>query len=221
MTTPKKVKVHSMVWYVRKVDALKTFSLAMERHLLKDTAKYPIRRTVLKTIHIESGRSDLGETCLFMGQIPRRLVLAFVNNNAFVGFVRANPFNFQTFSLRRITVVAGGVSFPRNRMTYDFSEKNYTLAYMNMFENLNMSSTDKLNGISYEDFANGYCFLPFNLTSDGSDGGHLELVKEGTTSVSADFQLPLPNAIKLICYAEFDNIIEIDQFRNITSDFSL
>ena len=70
----------------------------------------------------------------------------------------------------------------------------------------------------------GKCTLfCFNFNSDfqntlGND--FICLAKEGFLNIEIKFRDDLANPLKLVCYAEFDNIIEIDEARNVTVDFS-
>ncbi len=216
-----KVQVHDMSWFVRRVDALKTLALGLEAQLAREAARYPIRRVVIKAIHIDQGRRETNSIPILGGQIPRRIIVGLVTATNYHGALGNNPFIFQHFNVSQMVVTAAGVAFPRNPMTFDFSGKRYTKAYVNLFETLNMSGADRGNVISYNDFADGYCFFCFDLSNDNmNDGGYWDLIKEGTTYLKINFDTDTPHAIKAIVYCEYDNVIKIDKFRNVFFDYS-
>ena len=68
---------------------------------------------------------------------------------------------------------------------------------------------DRGNGITYEDFKQGFAIFAFDLTADLEDGEHMELTKRGTVDLVLRFKTGTPNAISLIHMAEFENIISI------------
>ncbi|MCP4458743.1 MAG: hypothetical protein GY816_12080 [Cytophagales bacterium] len=217
-----KVEVIKMSWFVRKVEILNSLSLSLEANLNKHVAKYPIRRIVCKTLHINGGRRDSPNNVLFSGQVPRRMIIGCVDKDSFFGSYRHNPFNFKNFSITHIRVTAGDVTYPRNPMVFDFANKRYTRAYMGLFEALNMVNEDKGNSICYDDYLNGYCMFGFDLSPDCSDGSHWQLIREGSTSISIEFGTDTPaSGIKVIVLAEFDNLMTIDKWRNVFFDYSI
>ncbi|MCP4493004.1 MAG: hypothetical protein GY820_37745, partial [Gammaproteobacteria bacterium] len=121
-----KIDIISMTWFVRKVDVLKSFALALETHISKQPAKYPIRRVMVKTLHVDGGRRDTPNNTLFTGQVPRRLIIGCVDKDAFFGHLRKNPFNFKNFGIKQIQVTAGDITYPRNPVVFDFPNKRYT-----------------------------------------------------------------------------------------------
>ncbi len=155
------------------------------------------------------------------GQIPRQIIVTLVGANAYHGAVTHNPFNFKHYNVTWMVVTAGGVDFPCNPMTFDFTNKWYTKAYVNLFDTLSMSGADRGNVISYDDFASGYAFFCFDLSNDNmNDGGYWDLIKEGTTYLKITFDTDTPESIKALVYCEYDNVIKIDKFRNVFFDYS-
>ncbi|MCP4473332.1 MAG: hypothetical protein GY821_01915 [Gammaproteobacteria bacterium] len=217
-----KIEVIKMSWFIRKIEILSSLSLSLETHLSKNMAKYPIRRIVCKTLHINGGRRDSPNNVLFSGQIPRRMLIGCVEKDAFFGNYRHNPFDFKNFNITQIRVMAGDNTYPRNPMLFDFPNKRYTRAYMGLFEALNIVNEDKGVSISYGDYLDGYCLFGFDLSPDCSDGSHWQLIREGSTSISIEFGADTPAAgIKVIVLAEFDNLMNIDKWRNVFFDYAV
>jgi len=69
--------------------------LARAKILERGTAKYPIRRVVCKSFAIPQHYLDVTHEKLSSGQVPSRVVVGLVTNQAFNGHAERNPFNFQ------------------------------------------------------------------------------------------------------------------------------
>jgi hypothetical protein len=215
------LEVTGMKWFVKKVNPTEAISLALESALLRNTVKYPVRRIEIKTLHIAAGRRDTPTNNLFYGQIPRRLVVGMVANDAFHGTITTNPFGFKPFSARTIQVQAGGKSYPPNPLTFDFARDNFARAYVQMYEDLGLTDTRKTNGITPDEFKAFNCLFVFNLCPDEPTTDNWQLVQDGATSVSIHFRDNVPNGgVRLICMAEFDGLISIDRFRHVFFDWT-
>ncbi|KAL6433571.1 hypothetical protein ACFW04_006573 [Cataglyphis niger] len=69
--------------------------LAHARMLSKVTAKYPLTKVEVKTFTIHSGVVGESLDNVILGQLPKRIIVGFVNNKAFNGDRKLNPFNFK------------------------------------------------------------------------------------------------------------------------------
>ena len=76
------------------------------------------------------------------------------------------------------------------------------------------------NDISREEFSKGYALYAFDLTPDmcGSSP-HFNRVQRGNLSLELQFSAPLPVAVSLVCYGEFENLIQIDSSREVIYDY--
>ena len=125
-----KVKIDSAIMFVRKVKLSPSVFLAHAKALENSTAKYPIRRAVCKTITIPQGFRDVSHEKLFSGQLPTRLVIGLVRNDAFNGAFARNPFNFQHFNLMEISVYSDGQQqYGIKPLTADFTNELYNTLF--------------------------------------------------------------------------------------------
>ena len=215
-----KLNINSIVWYVRKYEILSSMQLALEEKLANEAASYPIRRTAIQFEHIEAGRRQVHSLPLSTGQLPRRIVLGFISQEAYMGDWKANPFNFQHFNVKKMQLHAGGIPHPRSALEMDFANKHYARAYLQMITGLNTPLDGPGNGITYEGFGKGYALYVFDLTPDGSDSG-LQLVKEGSVTLDVEFQEQVPaGGIKLVVYLEHQSVMYIDKNRDCFFDFT-
>ncbi len=214
-----KIQVNNMKWYVKGVDVSKSVSLALERSLMQYTAKYPVRRVELRTIHVNQGSRATPSNAIFNGQVPRRLVIGCVDADAYHGVYTKSPFNFGNNGIDEVTITAAGQTYPTKPLTMDFANDRYTRAFVQLFEGLGISDDNKGNGINLKKFKSGTCLFAFDLSPDEDDGGdHWDLVKEGETIVNIHFSAATAEALEVVVYAEFDNLLTIDHTRNTYID---
>jgi len=158
-----KVKITHASLFVRKVKLMPSVFLAHAKALERGTAKYPIRRVVCKSFAIPQNYLGVNHQKLFSGQLPTRIVIGLVTNQAFNGHREQDPFNFRNFNLQEIALYLDGQQQHAVRPTQpNIAAGQYIRAYNTIF-----AGTGKLDGdeglfIDREDYGNGYalCFRP-------------------------------------------------------------
>lgn len=207
---------------VRRVKINPGVLLAHAKALSKTTAKYPMTRVEVKAVTLHS---DIhGETLdnIILGQLPKRIIVGFVENKAFNGDRSLNPFNFENLDINYLCLYVDGVQVPSKPLQPDFKNNLYVDAYHTIFTGTNVHFLNEGNEISRNDYPNGYCLFVFDLTPDlsANDCSHWNLVKHGSVRIDVRFATPLSKTVNCIVYAEYDNILEIDSSRQILLDFS-
>jgi hypothetical protein len=215
-----KIKIENMRWYIKAVDVQSSANLAIEKTLQHHTAKYPVRRVEVKTLHIAAARQECPQTPIFSGQIPRRLILGLVSYGAYIGNLGTSPFNFKPFNIQQLSVTAGGKTTPFKPLNMDFPNNKFMRAFVQLFEGIGMADENKGNAITLAKFKSGSTMFAFDLSPDEDDGGHWDLAKDGAVYINMLFSENVPaGGIELIAYAEFDNLITIDRNRNPYTDY--
>ena len=185
-----------------------------------ETIKYPIRRVEVKTFAITTGTQTLTRDNVFLGQLPRRVIVCMTKNSAFIGKKDQNPFEMEHNNLNYISVEANGQSFPSQPLTPQFGNiNNYIKSYMTLFTDTGKIFDDSGNDITRESYRKGFTIWAFDLSPDKEDSAHVHLIKEGNLRLDMKFAEALDDTTSVIVYAEFDNVIEIDRARNIIKDF--
>ncbi|GFW39824.1 uncharacterized protein F54H12.2 [Trichonephila clavipes] len=126
-------------------------------------------------------------------QMPKKLFVGCVDNEAFHGAFSKSPYEFKHFNLNFIGVYVDGQPVPHNPLELDFSKDQYIRAYQTLFV-----GTDRM----------------------GQDRGeHLSLIKHSNLRLELKFGKSLEQTVCVIVFAEFENLIEINKSRNILYDF--
>jgi hypothetical protein len=133
----------------------------------------------------------------------------------------ANPFNFQHFSVTDVAVkIDGNSSGIKPLENLNYTAGNYITAYKTLFSGLGKENHDEGNDIDRLDYPRGFTLYAFDLTPDLSDNENFNLVRNGTVRIDISFATALTEAVSLIAYAEFENVIEIDRSRNVVFDIN-
>ena len=98
-----KVVITEAVLFVRKVKLASSIILSHAAALKHSSAKYPVRRIDCKVLSIPRGFSSFNPYNLFLGHIPKRIVLVLVDIQAYNTY-STNPFNFKHHNLTQIGV---------------------------------------------------------------------------------------------------------------------
>lgn len=217
-----RVSITDATLIVRRAKINPSVLLAHQKVLASTTAKYPITRAEVKVLTIPSGVQGKTLDNIFLGQVPKRCIVGFVNNAAFNGVLTKNPFNFENLDISSFCLYIDGQQIPSKALQPSFENKMFTSTYHTLFSGTGIHFLNEGNGISQDKYSNGYCLLAFDLTPDlsANSSSHWNLIKHGSVRLEVRFDSTLSQTINCIVYAEFDNVIEIDKNRNVTVDYS-
>lgn len=183
-----------------------------EAHILKwekDTIKYPIRRTKMVWFTNSAGKDDLSTQRLCEGQLPSRVVLAFVKSAAFNGDLKLNPFNFIHSSIRSVVLRVNGRAIPFDSLDLNFDQNRFLQAYLLLYQGTDSLYTDKSCGITPKQYKNGHTLFCYDLETN-STAGEMSLIKEGTVSAEIKLSTATTDSVTLVAYLEYQDMIEID-----------
>src|SRR6218665_2361958 len=214
-----KVRILECKLYVRIVKLSPSVFLAHGKALEVGDVKFPIRRTICKTFTIPAGNLDALQESLFTGQLPKRIVIGCVDNDAFNGSYTKDRFNFKHMGLTQLKVYLDGQQHSVKPLKKNFATRQYIKPYATLFTGTGKWKRDEGNLISPEEFASGYALYAFDPTADQCEGEHFNLVRQGNVRVDLKFSAALTNTINVIAFAEFENILEIDRSRNVLFDY--
>ena len=189
----------------------------------KATIKYPLCRNEVKSFSINSGTLSANIDNIVQGQIPRRAFVGLVKNEAFNGSLDENPFNFKHYDLNFMAAYVDGIQYPSVAYTPDFTNDLYIREYLGLFEAVNQLTTDAVIAIDRKAWKNGNTLFGFNFAPDLANGcvqeGHTSPIKKGSLGLQLKFKKSLPDTINVLVYLEYDNVIEIDENKQVTTDF--
>lgn len=215
------IRIDEAILEVRKVKVATSEQLRLEKVLASSGAKYPLAHVVTRHFTIGAGASTADLDSLFTGQIPTKIVVGMVTNEAFVGSWDKNPFKFDHMHLNSACLIVDGRPLPAQPLQPDFKRGLYAEAYHGLIKAAGMYPSDWSNDLTPEQFEGGSMLLAFDLTPDDSDGvAYLSPRRLGTVKASLRFAQPLQKTVTLIAYAQYDNLLVIDRYRGVAFDYN-
>ena len=216
-----KVLLKEVSLFCRKVRPSDAVRLAHIKALQLGMASYPLRRVEVKTFTIPQGNLSWVKENVFLGQLPKRMVVGLIENTAFNGQLNKNPFRFQNYGINFIAIYKDGEQIFSKPLQPDFARNRFVRSYLSLFTETNQYYVDEGNGITRDDYPHGNTLFAFDFTPDlGAASGHWELVKHGSIRLEIHFSAALTATINTIIYSEFDNLLQIDRSKNVIFDYS-
>ncbi|XP_014213090.1 uncharacterized protein F54H12.2-like [Copidosoma floridanum] len=121
------VSITEATLLVRRVKVSPTVLIAHAKALASTTAKYPITRVEVKSFTMHSGITGDRLGNVILGQLPKRTILGFVDNKAFNGDTKLNPFNTQNYSINFLSLYVDGVQIPSKPLQPTFTGSHWNL----------------------------------------------------------------------------------------------
>ncbi|GFY41809.1 uncharacterized protein F54H12.2 [Trichonephila inaurata madagascariensis] len=108
-----KVTLEKITLLVRKVHVSPGVVLGHMKALEKETAKYKINRVLCKVYSIPQGSMSFVQDNIFIGQMPKRIVVRYVDNDSFHGTFEKS-FDFKHYDINFIGVYVDGQPTPQS-----------------------------------------------------------------------------------------------------------
>lgn len=143
-------------------------------------ARYPFKKTEIKTFTLPAGVSTVNLDNMFTGTIPTNLVFGVVANTAFTGNSERNPFYFHNHNISSVGLYVNSKCVTGYPIETSYLSGLYARAYAQFLEGAGNLNTDRTNSITKSEFKRGYCLYPFILSSTQFLDTCSEVPKEGT-----------------------------------------
>ena len=164
----------------------------------------------MKNFHLTGGETSRYFSNIFMGQIPKSLVIGFVADEAANGTVTRNPYNFHHYKMKQAFIKLNGEIIPADPWTPDFENGRYMREYMELHRNIGIDSNEDHGSlVTTEQFAGGSYFMAWDLTGHKCNLLHRHLPTTGNLDLSLIFNEQLPENVRVIVYATSDAQIEL------------
>ena len=189
--------------------------MAHEQVLMTTNMRFPIRRVTMKHLAIPRGQTSILHDNIYLGTLPRRILLAFVDDTAMTGSYQQNPFNFQNFGINHLALYVNGEMVPKRAYEPNFTTGRFVRDYLSIFQGTDTLFSNRSINITRNEFANGYALWMFDLSGDVGASGIFRIPKTGAVRVEVKFANATAATINLLCYAEFDGVLELDRNRSV------
>ena len=214
-----KITIVNATLFAKKATLNPAVQMAHVKTLEKTTVKYPLRPVECKVYSIPAGALSHTHENLFLGTLPKRLVLCCIDNDAYNGAYDKNPFHAKNNTIGFHSVNVDGRQIPAKPYQPNFEENLFARSYASLFTSIGKIWQDEGNDLTRDDYRDGYTFFGFDLTPDQCDGPCFHPVQKGNLRIEFHFREALRVTVNVVAYAEFESVLEIDKNRNVIYDY--
>ncbi|XP_068098235.1 uncharacterized protein F54H12.2-like [Hyperolius riggenbachi] len=215
-----KVQIQTASLYIKRVQVSPAVRIGHSQALLTANAKYAIDRACLKVYSIPAGARISNHENLFLGNIPKIVILALVGNEEFSGSYQRNPLRFGHYNVNYACLYLDGQQIPAKPFQPNFQAEAAIREYMSLVHITGKQKADNALSFDRSEYMNGYTLFAFDTTPDQEAGsGHFSLVKTGNLRAELRFSDPTPTTLNMIVYSLNDNVIEINHKREVLYDY--
>lgn len=184
---------------------------AIDNNLLADNpALYPIDRVSTKFYTMNAGTFAEERVLQRSGQLPTKMLVALVAQDAQSGSWTRNWARFQHFNVTSVELIADGETV--ERYNPNFGNNQFAREYHQAMA-INHRDRDDSETITPREYADGRVFFAFDLTKDRQEGAHL--ISTGALSLKLVFSEELPVTVSLFVYSVRDDTVMIDVARRV------
>ncbi|XP_069488967.1 uncharacterized protein F54H12.2-like [Ambystoma mexicanum] len=213
-----KLIIVSASLFIERVNVSPTVRLAHADALQVSNLKYPVERTSLKMFSVPAGSRVASQDNLLLGQLPKIIIIGFVDNTAFSGAYASNPFNFKHYNINYAALFKDGFVIPSKAYSPSFQQKHTIREYLGLVSISGKILHDKGFVIPRDTYDGGYTLLAFDLRPANTSTRHYNLIRNGNLRIEIRFAANLPNTVNLIIMALFDSVMELNNQRQVLYD---
>ena len=152
------------------------------------------------------------------------MILCLQTQSSFLGDYNTSAYTFKNYNLQQASFHSDGKTYPSFPFNLDFSEgkkQDYTNGYISLFKNGGLRTDAGPCVIQLENYADYYFFLAFYFGEESNYGDHFTEKSIGNVNLSLTFGANSNPALKVLLWVETQEVLSIDQLRNIKREFQL
>lgn len=209
-TLSTKIKIHKLHLTIRRVKLDPIVAAGFEKTLQTQPATYPIANSKIKTYTISSGIQSERISQIFRGNLPRQIIIGFVDSKGADGNISGNPFKFEHFNNNYFNCYINGEPIIPRAFQPDPTNTNFWREYRWFLDNTACILSNQTHGITYDEFTTNSFFYVLDLSPDLCNSFHIHQPITGTFDMHVAFKAALTKNITAVIYATFDEKVIID-----------
>lgn len=200
---------------VRHVKIHPTIGRQMEDVTVKgEKMKYPVRRVEVTYYTKGAGMADLSQPGIIHGKKPRRLFFGMIELDAFHGSYKKDPFNYQHFKAKEVSIRVDGERYPDEAMKMNFNELDTVMPLFNLLSTTDSFLGVKDIGINLTNYHVRNTIFAFDLTPTSTTAWeNFELTSNAIIDIQILLAEPTTESVAVVIYAEYDAEILVDENR--------
>ena len=204
---------------VEKVTFFPDIAMKIENELkARQLLTYVLDDPRIMTISIPRGETNFIKDYLTVGHLPKRIVLAMVDTDAFNGHPEKNCFRFQHFNVATILLTKNGLEYPTPALVTDFDKGDYFESYRHLFESLQAAKSPLIPDITLKDFEKGAFITSWDMSPAqyGADDPQMLVNRNSNIKLSISFRAALQRPVTLILLYMLEMRLNINPSRQVT-----
>jgi len=219
-TTSNSCQLHIVdaVLYVQKVNVNPSVQIALEQVLRKRNAIYNIHRTDMKSFTIPKDNLAFSREHISLGLCPKYAIVGFVETEAMQGHRKKNPFDFQHFNLKQISMNVDGEQIPLNGINCDYAGEQWLEGYQSLVDIVGKWRTDQPMMFDRSEYPNGFALYGFQLVPELVQGA-FNLTRNTNVRLDIKFSTALTVNVTALIWFSYDSVLEVTSARDVFYDF--
>ncbi|XP_069465511.1 uncharacterized protein F54H12.2-like [Ambystoma mexicanum] len=180
-----------IIWaslFVKRVSVSLTIRLAHAGALQISNMKYPVESVTLKVFSIPTLSRGTSQDNLFLGQLPKIIIMGIVKTVLMTGTYDRNPFDFKHFNMNYAALHKDGVLIPAKAYAPSFVVLNIIREYMGLVAVTGKHMRDAPVSITCNEYALGYTLLAIDLRPNNASEGHFNFMRSGNLWAEIKFK---------------------------------
>jgi hypothetical protein len=214
-----RIKLTHMSLFIRKIEPTSYIKELYTPNLSKKPAILPFSRSIIKRISLPLNALN-SHVNLFIGELPRMILLAMVDSSRLDGRKNQNPFYFKHNTLKYLNLRINGISEPGRPYEPHFTNGTYSRELRALYDNTGILTGNSGFNISKEEFNDGLTFFAWDTSPDRCNGFHDHIKKNGhTIDLELAFRTALTAPVNILIYATYETRILIQDGQTIEAKF--
>ena len=184
-------------------------------------AIYPYRRSEIKKFSVGQGAYNFATEDIFLSQVPQQIIICMTSAQAAAGALSLNPFNLKNYSINYLSVQVNGENLlstkPQTpRFGAGAGDGEFMESYLAL-QSFKLLRESEGNDISRTDFQRGFTVFCYDIDHiHSSDPTNVKsYTRTGNVSCEMVFADPLPEAVNIFFYAQYNSEIRINKARGV------
>jgi hypothetical protein len=215
---PKAVlNIQQAILKVQKITLDPGAQLGIETYLRNHNAIYNIMRGEPKMFTIGAGNTTFTREHISLGLSPKYAIIGLVGTDAFLGNYKRNPFKFESFDLKQISLNVDGEQIPVNGINMQFGTSephNVVEGYMSLIQVCKKWQSNEAFMFSMYEYMRGNILYGFEIAPEIVPGA-FNLVRNTNIRLDIQFAKALTSNISVLVYFHYDDSVNINMNREV------
>lgn len=209
------IEISEARYWVQRYTCNPNFVASVEKMLLEHPIEYRIKDSSITNFSLPSGISNYSNDNLFYsGNVPERIIIAFVMTDAFNGVANKNPFSFKHLNIQSLKLMKNGLPYPYPEIITNFQESpnSFLSAYHLFMNSLGADYNSHTTSITPDEFHKGFYMYSFLMAPDQESGTDLLTLSNKPSQIRLEIRFgeALKAPVQMLVYFENETSLQMN-----------